>query len=108
MESRLSVDQVVSQATMVAESILKFVETSERDSSTALLQENILLKEIEVAFDGLTKLISTNDVTAGKAIAESLSEMDDFLRLLLRLMKEMTRSRDCQFYSGVAQIYLYM
>lgn len=85
-------DQVESQAALVAESILKFIEAPESDSSATLLQENRLLEEIEVAFDGLVKLISDNDVTHGRAIAESLSEMEEFLALMLRLIQSLMTS----------------
>ena len=78
-----------SQVALVAESILKFIE---RGSSTALLEENNLLKDIGVAIDDLIKLISANGVTSGRAMVESLSDMEDFLMLMLRLIQEMTTS----------------
>ena len=82
-------DRVESQAALVAESILKYVDLPERDSSKTLQSENSMLKEIEMALNSLAKLISANDVTYERAIAESLSSMEDFLRLMLRLMQEM-------------------
>ena len=82
-------DRVESQAALVAESILKYVDSPERDSSKTLQPGNSLLKEIEVALNGLAKLISANDVTSEREITESLSSMEDFLRLMLRLMQEM-------------------
>ena len=86
-------DQVESQAALIAEGILKLVEPPEQNSSTALTQENNLLKEIEVALDSLVKLVSKDDINSGKAIAEGLSNMEDFLRLMLRLMQEMMTSK---------------
>ena len=86
-------DQVESQAALIAEGILKLVEPPEQNSSTALTQENNLLKEIEVALDNLVKLVSKDDINSGKAIAEGLSNMEDFLRLMLRLMQEMMTSK---------------
>ena len=82
-------DRVESQAALVAESILKYVDLPERDSSKTLQSENSMLKEIEMGLNSLAKLISANDVTYERAIAESLSSMEDFLRLMLRLMQEM-------------------
>lgn len=86
-------DQVENQAALIAEGILKLVEPPEQNSSTALTQENNLLKEIEVALDSLVKLVSKDDINSGKAIAEGLSNMEDFLRLMLRLMQEMMTSK---------------
>jgi hypothetical protein len=85
-------DEVESQAALVAESILRYVETPERNSSKTLQQGTSLLKEVEVAFDGLVKLISANDVTSEKIVAENMSGMEDFLKLMLRLMQEMITS----------------
>ena len=85
-------DQVESQAALVSEGILRLVESpgTEEDSSAA--QESTLLKEIDLALDSLTKLLSKNDVRSGKEMAERLSDMDDFLSLMLRLMQEMMTS----------------
>ena len=84
-------DQVESQAALVSEGILKLVETPDTEEDA---QESTLLKEIEVALDSLTKLLSKNDVRSGKEIAERLSDMEDFLSLMLRLMQEMMTSED--------------
>lgn len=98
MEDSVNVlfDQVESQAALVAEGILKLVEPLglEEDSSTSEIHESRLLEEIVVALDGLTKLTSKNDVRSGKEIAERLSDMEDFLRLMLRLMQEMMTSEE--------------
>ena len=85
-DSETIFDRVESQAALVAESILKYVDAPERDSSKTLQH---LLKEIEMALNGLAKLISANDIISERAIAESLASMEDFLRLMLRLMQEM-------------------
>ena len=95
-------DQMESRAALVAESILRYVETPDRDSSTTLQERNSQLKEIEVAVDGLAKLVSANDVTSERAIAESLSKMEDFLRLMLRLMQEMITSTDNRFHLDIS------
>ena len=85
-DSETVIDRVESQAALVAESILKYIDIPERDSSKTLQHS---LKEIEMTLNGLRKLISANDITSERAIAESLSRMEDFLRLMLRLMQEM-------------------
>ena len=82
-------DQIESQVALVAEGILK---TLDQESSRSVQQENCLLKEIEKSFDDLKKLTSVNSVTLKKAIAENVSNMDDFLRLMLRLMQDMLTS----------------
>lgn len=93
MEGRDSLfDEIQSQVALVAESILRFIE-----KPTALPQENTLLKEIEVAFSDLTRLITINDATSGKVIAESVSEMEDFLKLMLRLMQEIITRKENEF-----------
>ena len=85
-------DQVESQAALVSEGILKLVETPGTKEDSSAAQESALLKEIEVALDSLTKILSKNDVRSGKEIAKRLSDMDDFLSLMLRLMQEMMTS----------------
>ena len=80
------------QVALVVDSVLKLIESLESGSSTALVQENNFLKDVGDAIDDLVKLISANDITSGKAMVENLSDMEDFLRLMLRLIQEMTTS----------------
>ena len=95
-------DQIESQVAFVAEGILKVLD---QESSKSVQQENCLVKEIEESFNDLKKLTTVGSVTLKKAIVESVSNMDDFLRLMLRLMQEMTTSMvdNC----GVIQFYMH-
>ena len=89
-------EQVECQAALVAETILKFLDV-ELDSSPANLLLEKELEQVKVALDDLIKL---QKLKCGRAIAESLSEMEDFLGLIFRLMKVMITSkyRDITLY----------
>ena len=92
MESEgLILDQVECQVALVAASILEFLDDPESTSPRPAV-EGGPLRKVEVAFGSLIKLMSGD--CAARAIAECLSEMKDFLKLMLTLMKEMIASKD--------------
>ena len=96
-------DRVECQVALVAESILKFVDTESvaqdgtpentpQDSIPAVQKSQ--LKEVQGTLEGLTKLMSESSVTSGRVIAEILSEMEDFLQLVVTLMKTIQTSKN--------------
>ncbi len=95
---------VESRAALVEERVLKFLSMSEGGAphQDSILQLEII-KEMEVAFE---KLMSEEGAN-GRAIAESLSTMEEFQGLLSRLMKEMTISKNGRHVIGIANSFFH-